>query len=260
VPRFRVSHVVATAELRVDRTVCDGCDPLRPCDEHSCSASIWLLTAGALEFRDPAGRHVLDPTCALLMPAGHPFVIRHPAGPDTCVSFHGPLIDRLAATGPRVLPISPAQAARLARELPDGDVAEVLVDIAAPAERTSLPDRELAGAIAHELRLGFSDSESLAELADRTGYSLFHACRVFRATTGYTIHGYRRELRLRHALSAILDGGEPLAEIAARVGFASQSHLTNLFRARFGITPAKARTRDGVLGLSRARARDCVSV
>jgi AraC-like DNA-binding protein len=257
VPRFRVSHLVDTAELRVDRTLCDGCDPSRPCDEHSCSASIWLITAGALELRDRDGRHALDPTCALVMPAGHPFVIRHPAGPDTCVSFHGPLVERLAEAGPRVVPLTAAQAARLARELPDraipgragSAIAEVLIDIVAPAERVR-SDRELAGAIAHELRLGFGDSTSLAELADRTGYSLFHACRVFRATTGYTIHGYRRELRLRHALSAILDGGEPLAEIAARVGFASQSHLTNLFRARFGITPAKARTPDGLRSLA----------
>ena len=36
-----------------------------------------------------------------------------------------------------------------------------------------------------------------------------------------------------------------LAEIAAATGFASQSHLTNLFRARFGITPGRVRTRDG---------------
>jgi AraC-like DNA-binding protein len=75
---------------------------------------------------------------------------------------------------------------------------------------------------------------------------VFHTCRVFRATTGYTIHGFRRELRLRHALARILDGGGTLTTIAADTGFASQSHLTNLFRARFGITPAKARTRAGI--------------
>ena len=55
----------------------------------------------------------------------------------------------------------------------------------------------------------------------------------------------RRELRLHHALARILDGDEPLSAIAAATGFASQSHLTNLFRARFRITPGRARTRDG---------------
>jgi AraC family transcriptional regulator len=67
---------------------------------------------------------------------------------------------------------------------------------------------------------------------------------VFRAATGTTIHGFRRELRLRHALAHLLDGDESLADIASDCGFASQSHLTNLFRERFGITPAKARTRE----------------
>jgi AraC family transcriptional regulator len=74
---------------------------------------------------------------------------------------------------------------------------------------------------------------------------------VFRATTGFTIHGFRRELRLRHALARILDGGDSLTEIAIAAGFASQSHLTNLFRARFGITPARARTRHGRDALAR---------
>jgi AraC family transcriptional regulator len=68
---------------------------------------------------------------------------------------------------------------------------------------------------------------------------------VFRAATGTTIHGFRRELRLRHALARMLDSRDSLTEIAAATGFASQSHLTNLFRARFGVTPARARTSAG---------------
>jgi len=74
---------------------------------------------------------------------------------------------------------------------------------------------------------------------------VFHACRVFHATAGTTIHGFRRELRLRHALARILDGDEPLADIALAIGFASHSHLTNQFRARFGIPPARARSPAG---------------
>ena len=70
-------------------------------------------------------------------------------------------------------------------------------------------------------------------------------CRVFRRATGQTILGFRRELRLRHALARLLDGDEPVADIAATTGFASQSHLTNLMTARFGVTPARVRTRDG---------------
>lgn len=251
---------------------CDGCDPARPCDEHARGASLWLVTSGAFQLRDARGTHAMDPTRVLVMPDRHPFVIRHPAGPDTCVSFHGPLIERIAAHGAGLRPLAANRATRLARELvawrrgePDElAIAEAVTAIASPIETTgrtdhalspprdrartnaSRSDRAVVDAIAHVIRLDIARSTSLSEIADRAGYSLFHACRVFRATTGTTIHGFRRELRLRHALSRLLDGDESLATIAIVCGFASQSHLTNLFRARFGITPAKARTRDGL--------------
>lgn len=255
-PQFAVTQLARTRELTAMRASCDGCDPARPCDEHARGASLWLVTAGAFQLRDRHGIHALDPSRVLLMPAGHAFVIRHPAGPDTCVSFHGPLIDRLAERA-RVAPLSASHAARLAQQLtawragePDElAVAEQLTAIA-DDDVEPTPDHALVEAIAHVIRLDFDRSTSLVEVADRAGYSLFHACRVFRAVTGTTIHGFRRELRLRHALSRLLDGDESLAEVADACGFASQSHLTNLFRARFGLTPAKARTREGLRRLA----------
>ena len=185
-------------------------------------------------------------------------MIRHPAGPDTCVSFHGPLIERLVGERARITALPASRAARLAaavgawrRGEPDElAIAEELTAIA--SDDVPQADRGVVDAIAHVVRLDFDRSTALSEIADRAGYSLFHACRVFRSATGTTIHGFRRELRLRHALARLLDGDETLAEIAGACGFASQSHLTNLFRARYGITPAKARTRDGLQRLRAA--------
>jgi AraC family transcriptional regulator len=257
-PEFRVTHAFATRDVRVIRAVCDGCDPARPCDEHTDSARLWLLTAGAFELRDAAGRHVLDPTQAIAMPPGHAFRIRHPAGPDICLSFRGPIVEALAAGGARLIPISPATFAQIMNAIAGDDelaLAEALSRLA-PPDATAAADRDLSAAIAHALRARYAEPISLGELAATTGYSMFHACRVFRATTGATIHGFRRELRLRHALARLLDGDEPLTAIALATGFASQSHLTNRFRARFGITPARARTRDGRRALvERAAAR-----
>jgi AraC-like DNA-binding protein len=248
-PRFQIMRKVATRDVSAMRVRCDGCDPARPCDEHARSASLWMVTAGAFELRDSAGRHMLDPTRALVMPRDHAFQIRHPAGPDTCVAFRGPVVDALAAHGARLVAISPAVLAQLTAGVAADDelaLAEALTQLApatdAPAHREA---RDLTAAVADQLRAQYADSTSLGELADATGYSVFHACRVFRAATGTTIHGFRRELRLRHALARILDSADSLTDIAVATGFASQSHLTNLFRARFGITPARARTRDG---------------
>jgi AraC-like DNA-binding protein len=244
-PQFRITRAVATPDVSAIRARCDGCDPARPCDEHTRNASLWLVTSGAFELRDAAGRHVLDPTRAIVMPEHHAFQIRHPAGPDTCLAFHGPIVDTLAARGARLVPISPSQIAQITASLADDDelaLAEALSQLAPVAAG---PDRDLSAAVIHALRARYAEPSSLGELAEVTGYSVFHTCRVFRATTGTTIHGFRRELRLRHALALILDSAAPLTDIALATGFASQSHLTNLFRARFGVTPARARTRDG---------------
>jgi AraC-like DNA-binding protein/mannose-6-phosphate isomerase-like protein (cupin superfamily) len=254
VPQFRISRAVTTPDVWAIRARCDGCDPARPCDEHTERAALWVITAGAFELRDAAGRHALDPTRAMVVPRGHAFQVRHPAGPDTCLSFRGPLADALAQHGPRLLAISPADLAQLLAGIAATDALALGEALARLAPIPAAPDRDLSAAVAHAVRVRFAEPTSLGELAAATGYSVFHTCRVFRATTGTTIHGFRRELRLRHALARILDGDQPLAEIAAATGFASQSHLTNRFRARFGVTPARARTRAGQRSLvERAR-------
>ena len=256
-PRFQTTRQVATRDVAAIRVVCDGCDAARPCDEHARCASLWIVTAGAFELRDAAGRHIVDPTRAIVMPRDHAFRIRHPAGPDTCIAFAGPIVEALAARGACLIALAPEQLARLAAGFADCDelaLAETLTELAPPDARGAAPDRDLSAAVADTLRARYAESTSLGELAEATGYSVFHTCRVFRATTGTTIHGFRRELRLRHALARIVDGGESLSDVAMTTGFASQSHLTNLFRARFGITPARARTRDGQHALREAGA------
>jgi AraC-like DNA-binding protein len=246
VPRIRITPVVATRDVSAIRALCDGCDPARSCDEHSSETSLWLVTTGVFELRDSAGRHVIDPTQAIVMPKHHMMQIRHPSGPDTCVVFRGPIVDALAAHGARLVRISTTQIAQIAAALDDRDGLALAEALSHLSPNNAVPDRDLSAAIERTLRARSAESISLEELAATTGYSVFHTCRVFRRTTGYTIHGFRRELRLRHALARILESGESLTDIAVITGFASQSHLTNLFRARFGITPGKARTRDGL--------------
>jgi AraC-like DNA-binding protein len=256
VPSFRRTAIAQGRDVAIARVACDGCDPARPCDEHACSAALCLVAAGVFELRDRGGRHAVDPTHAMLLPAGHPFVIRHPAGPDTCIAMHGALVERIAGEAARFVPITAAVQARfaelLAQPLDELALADVLAQLFEPAPARA--DHALADAVAHQLRLAYAEQLPMTALADRVGYSVFHTCRVFRATTGQTIHGYRREVRLRHALARILDprGDETLIDVAAHTGFASQSHLTNLFHARFGVTPAKARTRAGLRRIAAA--------
>jgi AraC-like DNA-binding protein len=64
--------------------------------------------------------------------------------------------------------------------------------------------------------------------------------RRFLNTFGTTPHRYVIEERLAHAKELLLSG-QPLGEIAATVGFASQSHFNDVFRKATGMPPNRFR-------------------
>jgi AraC-like DNA-binding protein len=76
------------------------------------------------------------------------------------------------------------------------------------------------------------------EIARRCECSTYHLCRVFRQHTGQTLHGYRRDLRLRFALGMIGDYRGDLARLAIELGFFSHSHFTGTFQRQFGVSPS----------------------
>lgn len=85
---------------------------------------------------------------------------------------------------------------------------------------------------------------TLPAVAEAVGLSTYHFCRLFRATTGLTVHAYRKRLRLRAAFStcASLPHGN-LSEVAMSLGYASHSHMTTEFRTALAITPSGVRDR-----------------
>jgi AraC family transcriptional regulator len=82
--------------------------------------------------------------------------------------------------------------------------------------------------------------DSLESIARQVHASEFHLARVFRDRTGFTLHGYRTQLRLRLALDR-LRADTDLATIANELGFNSHSHFTDAFRGVFGVPPSDAR-------------------
>ncbi|MEV0970951.1 helix-turn-helix transcriptional regulator [Microtetraspora glauca] len=79
-----------------------------------------------------------------------------------------------------------------------------------------------------------------AELAAAAGGSRFAVYRAFLSAYGMAPSDYQRQLRMREA-KRLLAGGRTVAETAAGVGFADQSHLTRWFVRCFGITPGRYR-------------------
>jgi AraC-like DNA-binding protein len=94
---------------------------------------------------------------------------------------------------------------------------------------------------------------TLDEIAAGVSISKYHLARLFRAATGFSLHGYRNQLRLRVALERLSDDDVPLAALATELGFVSNSHLTGSFQRAFGVTPSAARGRARVAAARRAR-------
>ncbi|MBN9521682.1 helix-turn-helix transcriptional regulator [bacterium] len=79
---------------------------------------------------------------------------------------------------------------------------------------------------------------TLDALASVVGRSRFHFARLFKASAGVTPHQYVVRRRVERARELLRAGGV-IAEVAAAVGFASQSHLTLHVRRAFGCTPGQ---------------------
>lgn len=97
----------------------------------------------------------------------------------------------------------------------------------------------LAQRIEVELGSSLSARTPLVQLAREVHSSQAQLTRAFRAVHGMTIATYRRELRLRAALHALLDDSRRCDLIAREVGYRSASQFSVDFRDLFGVAPSR---------------------
>ncbi len=102
-------------------------------------------------------------------------------------------------------------------------------------------DVDLVEAARDVIARQFKDNLSLSTIARDVESSVFHLARVFKARTGFSLHAYRNQLRLRAALERLAEPGVDLIDIALDLGFSSHSHFTDTFRRSFGKTPSVVR-------------------
>jgi AraC family transcriptional regulator len=76
----------------------------------------------------------------------------------------------------------------------------------------------------------------VSTLAGIAGRSPFHFSRVFTRSVGMTPHRYVVHLRLQRAIELVREGQSSFAQIAARTGFADQSHLSRWVRRVRGVS------------------------
>jgi AraC family transcriptional regulator len=83
---------------------------------------------------------------------------------------------------------------------------------------------------------------SIVELARIAQTSAFHFARGFKLSTGVTPHQYVLERRIETARGLLADGHLSIADVSYACGFATQAHLTTVFRRLVGVTPKAYRT------------------
>ncbi|HKP29461.1 MAG TPA: AraC family transcriptional regulator, partial [Gemmatimonadales bacterium] len=81
----------------------------------------------------------------------------------------------------------------------------------------------------------------VADVAATCGVHPSHLAEIFRKRFASSVGEWVRNRRLEFAREALLDATQPISRVAISAGFADQSHMTRLFRHRFGATPAEYR-------------------
>lgn len=157
------------------------------------------------------------------------------------------LIERISGDDPALLALARALAFESTRNYPNGplawnETANSFVDALVAGHAAAMP-AQCRGALGNnQLRrlrdyviAHLDEPIGVEALAEIVGRSPFHFTRVFARSVGMTPHRYVVHLRLLRAIELVREGRSGLAEIAARTGFADQSHLSRWVRRVHGV-------------------------
>lgn len=88
-----------------------------------------------------------------------------------------------------------------------------------------------------------SDPISVAEVADQTGVTPRQIERAFKQATGQSPSHYYRAMRMKAARQMVVYTKDPIADIAAAIGYGSVAPLVTHYRSAFGLSPSEDRQR-----------------
>ena len=88
------------------------------------------------------------------------------------------------------------------------------------------------------LQENYSNSVSLAKLADIAGISRFYLSRLFRRERGISLSAYQTQIKVDRA-KKLLAEGKSISTVATETGFYDQSHFGYHFKRLVGTTPGK---------------------
>jgi AraC family transcriptional regulator len=157
------------------------------------------------------------------------------------------LIERLGGEDPALFALARTLALENVHNYPSGalswnEAASSFVDGLVAGHTAAMPARSRGSLGKDQLRrlrdyvvAHLDEPIGVEALADIAARSPFHFTRVFTRSVGMTPHRYVVYLRLQRAIELVREGRSGLAEIAARTGFADQSHLSRWVRRVHGV-------------------------
>ena len=121
----------------------------------------------------------------------------------------------------------------------DGLTLEIVAELGRMTDRLKqAPKPHWVEEVREILSSRFTETPSLAELAESVGVHPVHLAREFRKRFGCATGDYVRRLRIERACAALTASDAPITEIALAAGFYDQSHFSNTFKKITGMTPA----------------------
>lgn len=217
---------------------------------------IVLVRRGGFRRRADGLAGFVDVTSGYVGLPGQEERFAHPAGEDVCTSIHlgrrlwTELAGEAVPTTVRVDAGLDLAHRGLLRAAAGGDVdfavAEQLVRLAASAVRRSTGeatrrDAVLVAQAREAITADHPDSAGLVPLARLLDVSPYRLSRAFTTVAGMSVTRFRNRLRAGRAVDAIASGETGLGELAARLGFADQAHLTRTVKQHYGRPPTVVR-------------------
>lgn len=256
---------------RVDEVVCRAGPDDAPYEERHDWVSIAAVMSGTFTYRSDRGRTLLAPGALLLGNAGACFQCGHEhAAGDRCIAFHiaPELMEQVAGslTGARRTAFAAALVPPVEALLPlfaavrtANDYEGLALEVAATAlsldqDAATRPanarETARASAAARIIEARYAEPLTVASLSKAVGLSPRRFTTAFREGLGVTPYNYILRNRLDAAARRLIEGSEPVLDIALDVGFGDLSEFTRRFRDRFGRPPGAFRRSYG-----RARSR-----
>lgn len=112
---------------------------------------------------------------------------------------------------------------------------------AAPAQKPAAGHTNYVFEIDRILAESFERNLTLADVAGRLFLSEKQTSRIIRKSYGCTLSQLVTEKRLSVAAMLLRSTEKPVAQIAAAIGFSTESYFFVLFKAKFGMTPSAYR-------------------